>query len=56
MRTSKAGEIVNFERIYKRIYQSISDLKNSIDYLLIIRSNLNCKTDQCDATHVGDMA
>ena len=33
--TSKASEFVIFGKIYKRIYQKISDLKNLINWLLI---------------------
>lgn len=45
METFKVGEVVIFGGIYKRIYQKISDLKNSINWLLIEKSYLNCKTD-----------
>ena len=49
MGISKVGKVVIFGGIYKIIYQKISDLKNSINRLLIGGSDLNYKTDQCDS-------
>lgn len=45
MMISKIDKVVIFEETYKKIYQRISNLKNSIDWLLKEGSDLNYKTN-----------
>ena len=42
---SKVGKVVMFEKICKKIYQKISDLKNLKIKLLVESFDLNYKTD-----------
>lgn len=53
--TFKVSKVVIFEGICKKIYQKISNLKNSIDKLLIGRFNQNYKTNQCSFIYLKHM-